>query len=83
MTAGRSNHEIGVELQLTPKTVRNYVLSILTTLGVCDRTQAVIRARDAGLSWGGGLCGPGGRPSVTGSRHPRATRRRDTPGTDP
>jgi len=31
MTAGRSNHEIGVELQLTPKTVRNYVLSILTT----------------------------------------------------
>ena len=50
MTAGRSNHEIGVELQLTPKTVRNYVSSILTTLGVCDRTQAVIRARDAGLS---------------------------------
>ena len=50
MTAGRSNHEIGAELQLTPKTVRNYVSSILTKLGVRDRTQAVIRARDAGLS---------------------------------
>lgn len=50
LTAGRSNHEIGVELHLTPKTVRNYVSSILTKLGVRDRTQAVIRARDAGLS---------------------------------
>ncbi len=50
MTAGRSNHEIGAELHLTPKTVRNYVSSILTKLGVRDRTQAVIRARDAGLT---------------------------------
>ena len=38
-----------MRLYLSPKTVRNHVSSILTTLQVSDRAQAIIRARDADL----------------------------------
>jgi len=43
------NPEIAARLYLSPKTVRNNVSNILAKLQVADRTQAVIRAREAGL----------------------------------
>ena len=49
LTTGRSNAEIGTELHLSLKTVRNYVSAVLVKLGVRDRTQAVIRAKEAGF----------------------------------
>ncbi len=45
----RSNPEIAERLGLSEKTVRNHVSNICTKLQVADRTQAIFRARDAGL----------------------------------
>ena len=49
MAAGASNPEIASRLFLSDKTVRNYVSSIFAKLGVRDRAQAIVRAREAGL----------------------------------
>lgn len=49
LAAGLGNREIAHRLGLSPKTVRNNVCTVLAKLQVADRTQAVIRARDAGL----------------------------------
>ncbi len=49
---GRSNPEIAEQLSLSLKTVRNHVSNIFGKLQVADRTQAVIRAREAGLGQG-------------------------------
>jgi DNA-binding NarL/FixJ family response regulator len=46
---GKSNAEIGRALQLSTKTVANYVSTILTKLQIADRAEAIIRARDAGM----------------------------------
>ena len=46
---GHKNLEIAKRLYLSPKTVRNHVSNILSKLQVVDRTQAIIRAREAGL----------------------------------
>ena len=46
---GHKNSEIAKRLYLSPKTVRNHVSNILSKLQVADRTQAIIRAREAGL----------------------------------
>jgi DNA-binding NarL/FixJ family response regulator len=46
---GCSNAQIVAQLVLSPKTVRNHISNIFSKLQVADRTQAVIRARDAGL----------------------------------
>lgn len=46
---GLSNAEIGRRLFLSPKTVRNYVSNVIGKLQVNDRTEAALRARDAGL----------------------------------
>jgi DNA-binding NarL/FixJ family response regulator len=46
---GATNQAIADELVLSLKTVRNHVSNICGKLQVADRTQAVIRARDAGL----------------------------------
>jgi DNA-binding NarL/FixJ family response regulator len=46
---GRKNAEIAQHFVLSEKTVRNHVSNILSKLQVADRTQAVIRAREAGL----------------------------------
>lgn len=46
---GLSNAEIAEELYLTRGTVRNYVSTILSKLGVEDRTQAAILAIQYGL----------------------------------
>ena len=49
MADGYTNNAIASRLYLSPKTVRNYVSSIFTKLGVSDRSRAIVRARDAGL----------------------------------
>ena len=46
---GRTNPEIAEGLVLSLKTVRNHVSNICGKLQVADRTQAVLRAREAGL----------------------------------
>lgn len=47
---GRSNYEIAEELSISLKTVRNHASNIFGKLQVADRTQAAIRAREAGLT---------------------------------
>lgn len=47
---GRSNAEIAGELTLSLKTVRNHASNIFNKLQVADRTQAALRAREAGLT---------------------------------
>jgi DNA-binding NarL/FixJ family response regulator len=46
---GHPNPSIARQLSLSTKTVGNYVSNIFTKLQVADRTQAIIRAREAGL----------------------------------
>ena len=46
---GHNNLVISNRLSLSIKTVQNYVSSILTKLQVADRSQAIVRAREAGL----------------------------------
>ncbi|MGW4693127.1 response regulator transcription factor [Kitasatospora sp. YST-16] len=49
LAAGRSNTFIARELALASKTVSNRISGILGKLGVADRAQALVLARDAGL----------------------------------
>src|SRR5262245_13132461 len=49
---GRSNAEIAGRLGITSKTVRNHVANIFSKLRVDDRSQAIVRAREAGLGEG-------------------------------
>jgi DNA-binding NarL/FixJ family response regulator len=49
LARGLKNAEIAGQLVLSPKTVRNHVSTILGKLQVADRTQAAVRAREAGL----------------------------------
>lgn len=44
-----ANPEIAARLGLRPKTVRNHISNIFTKLQVNDRTQAILRAREAGI----------------------------------
>jgi DNA-binding NarL/FixJ family response regulator len=46
---GCSNKEIGVRLAITEGTVKNHMTNVLGKLGVLDRTQAALRARELGL----------------------------------
>jgi pimeloyl-ACP methyl ester carboxylesterase/DNA-binding CsgD family transcriptional regulator len=46
---GLDNAQIAARLELSEKTVRNYLVAILDKLGVETRAQAIVRARDAGL----------------------------------
>jgi len=46
---GRSNREIAGALFVTEGTVKNHVTNVLTKLGVRDRTQAALRARELRL----------------------------------
>jgi DNA-binding NarL/FixJ family response regulator len=50
---GKSNQAIAKGLFLSLKTVRNHASNIFMKLQVADRTQAVIRAREAGLGHDG------------------------------
>jgi DNA-binding NarL/FixJ family response regulator len=49
LAAGRNNHQIADQLGLSAKTVANHISAIFAKLQVADRTQAILRARDAGL----------------------------------
>ena len=49
LARGRSNREIARQLSLSEETVKSYVSSILTKLGLQDRTQAAIFALQQGL----------------------------------
>jgi DNA-binding NarL/FixJ family response regulator len=49
IAAGRNNHQIADQLGLSAKTVANHISAIFAKLQVADRTQAILRARDAGL----------------------------------
>lgn len=46
---GESNATIAKHLALSLKTVQNHVSNIFSKLQVADRSQAIVRARDAGL----------------------------------
>jgi DNA-binding NarL/FixJ family response regulator len=52
IAGGHGNAEISSELFLSLKTVQNHVSNIFRKLQVADRTQAAIRAREAGLGDG-------------------------------
>jgi len=47
---GVNNAAIADRLCLSPKTVRNHISNIFSKLQVADRAQAIVRARQAGLS---------------------------------
>ena len=49
MAQGLGNIAIAERLVLSAKTVRNHVSNILDKLQVANRTEAILRARDAGL----------------------------------
>ena len=46
---GLDNLSIARRLSVSSKTVRNHLSNVLTTLQVADRSQAIVRAREAGL----------------------------------
>jgi DNA-binding NarL/FixJ family response regulator len=46
---GQPNQRIALRLSISEKTVRNHVSNIFTKLAVTDRTEAALRAREAGL----------------------------------
>jgi DNA-binding NarL/FixJ family response regulator len=49
VAGGRTNREIAGRLHLSEGTVKNHVSRILGRLGLRDRTQAAVYARDQGL----------------------------------
>ena len=49
MAGGANNEAITRQLSLSHKTVRNYVSNIFSKLQVADRSQAIVKAREAGL----------------------------------
>jgi DNA-binding NarL/FixJ family response regulator len=49
LARGKSNAAIATELGLSPKTIANNVSNIFGKLQVTDRSEAIVRAREAGL----------------------------------
>lgn len=49
LAQGLTNDAIAEKLAITPKTIRNHVSNIYSKLQVSDRTEAIMRARDAGI----------------------------------
>jgi len=49
LARGLTTDAIAEQLAFSPKTVRNYISTILSKLHVVDRAQAIVKARDAGL----------------------------------
>ncbi|MBA2682116.1 MAG: response regulator transcription factor [Ktedonobacteraceae bacterium] len=49
VTKGSSNRQVAESLYLTEGTVKNHMSSILGKLGVRDRTQAALKAKELGL----------------------------------
>jgi len=50
ITRGLTNKEIAARLNLTEGTVKNYISVIFQKLGVQDRTQAALKARQLGIT---------------------------------
>jgi len=50
LARGAANKEIAAALRIAEGTVKNHVTSIFDKLGVSDRTQAALRARELGLA---------------------------------
>ena len=50
LATGASNREIGAQLFISEGTVKNHISSILGRLGLRDRTQAALYAREHGLA---------------------------------
>lgn len=49
ISRGMTNQEMAAQLGVSLKTIQNHVSNVLAKLHVVDRTQAAIRAREAGL----------------------------------
>ena len=49
LARGKSNAAIAAELNLSTKTIANNVSNIFSKLQVADRSEAIVRAREAGL----------------------------------
>ncbi|WP_327363670.1 MULTISPECIES: response regulator transcription factor [unclassified Streptomyces] len=49
ISAGATNKEIASRLYLGEGTVKNHISRVLSRLGLRDRTQAALHARDNGL----------------------------------
>ncbi len=49
LSDGLPNAEIGARLSISEKTVRNHISSVYDKLGVWNRAQAVVFARDHGF----------------------------------
>ena len=49
VASGVNNAEIAVRLGISPKTVRNHINHIFSKVGVKDRAQAIVLAREAGF----------------------------------
>jgi DNA-binding NarL/FixJ family response regulator len=49
MAQGSSNKEIALALNLSPATVKTHAAAIIAALGVANRTEAAIRARELRL----------------------------------
>jgi DNA-binding NarL/FixJ family response regulator len=54
VASGSNNASIARRLFLSEKTVRNNVSNIFTKLHVADRSEAIVKAREAGLGGGSG-----------------------------
>jgi DNA-binding NarL/FixJ family response regulator len=52
LARGKSNATIGLDLNLSPKTIANNVSNIFSKLHVADRAEAIVRAREAGMGLG-------------------------------
>jgi DNA-binding NarL/FixJ family response regulator len=50
LAQGKSNKEIAVAMGIAEGTAKNHMTNVLGKLGVYDRTQAALRARDLGLA---------------------------------
>jgi ATP/maltotriose-dependent transcriptional regulator MalT len=50
MAAGMSNPQIAAELVIALSTVKTHVNRIYAKLGVRNRAQAIVKAREAGLT---------------------------------
>ena len=53
IAAGLDNAAIAARLFVSPNTVRNHISRIFAKLGIANRAQAIVRAREAGLGRNG------------------------------